>query len=311
MAPDSTAADNRRPVTGRVLCVAVANWGVPLPGRDERVTDEARRSALFALGEHGGEARLTRAEVDERARLVLAAERNDQLDAVFADLPQPHPRFSARPATGFDVLAGLAAFAVLVTALTWITGGPWLPMVIAVAVHLGAYTVHGTIAGRRLAALRDDPHERQRRQPRPQRYDTDGLRLGQTERVAAAEALIVHAAAGLPMEEYHAYADRLPAVRTRGELKALLGHLPPPDPELADTVWSPPGEYRRPWGLPHALTVSAVVPGLPAAITMWARYGQWHWLPVWAAVLVLLSLALRRHLRPPATAPRGVPGMVG
>lgn len=290
----------------------MANWGIPLPGRGEEVTSRLRSSAVSALEKHAGEGRLTQEELNERATLAHQAEQNHEIDALFADLPRPHPRFSVDTTTGFIVPGCFSALAVVIFAFTWLDGGSWLPFAISAAVYLASFTANGIVGSRRLRQLRDSPHEQQRRQMLATRYDMDDLRLGNPERVAAAEALIVHAAAGLPAEQYHSYVDRLPTVRTRGELKALLGHLPPPDPELADTVLSPGDEDDRPWGLTLAITWLLVLPGLPVAVAMWVKFGQWYWLPVWAGALLVHHQvwAFRKRHRDRKRA-RRIPGMVG
>ncbi len=289
----------------------MVNWGIPLPGRGDRVTPKLRRSAVSALETHAGDGRLTQEELNERATRAHEAEHNHDIDVLFADLPRPHPRFSVDTTTGFVVLGCFSGLTVVIFAFTWLGGGSWVPFAISVAIYLGSFVINGIVGTQRLRELRDNPHEQQRGRMRADRYDMDNLRLGNSERVAAAEALIVHAAAGLPKEQYHAYVDRLPTVRTRGELKALWGELPPPDPELADTVLSPADEDDRPWGLTFAITWVLILPGLPIAIAMWVKFGQWHWLLVWAgALLVHHQVWAFRKRRRARKARRRVPGMV-
>ncbi len=285
---------------------AVANWGIPLPGRGDRVTAKVRRSAASALDEHKNAGRLTQAEVGERAAAVAAAQQNHEVDAVFADLPQPHPRFTVDGDTGYGTLGCPFGIAVVVCAVIWIDGGLWQPLAGVTAVYLLLVTVNGVVGRRRLRELRDSPHERQRREMRSARYDTDNLRLGDAERVSAAEMLIVHAAAGLPSDQYWASVERLRSVRTRGELKEVIGHLPPPDPRLADTVLTVK-EPDEPGGLTFAVTCLLLLPVPRLAIASWAKFGQWYWTPVWlVAFFVTFALSSRKK-----KAKRTIPGMVG
>lgn len=285
----------------------VANWGIPLPGRGDRVTAAVRRSAKSALNAHRQAGRLTQAEVDERAAWVAAAQQNDQIDAVFADLPQPHPRFGTDSDTGYGTLGCAFGIGVLVCTILWLSNGAlWLPFAGFTAVYLVLFTVNGIVGRRRLRELRENPYERQRREMRAARYDTGLLRLGDAERVSAAEMLVVHAAAGLPPDQYWASVDRLRAARTRGDLKAIIGHLPPPDPQLADTVLTvkEPGD---PGGFVFAVMCLLMGPAPIAAITIWVKFGQWYWTPAWLAVfLVTLALSSRTKKAPK----RAVPGMV-
>lgn len=67
---------------------------------DVRVSDAERFAALSALGEHLSTGRLDIAEYDERCGLATLARTRGQLEALFYDLPTPHPDLSAatRPA---------------------------------------------------------------------------------------------------------------------------------------------------------------------------------------------------------------------
>lgn len=284
---------------------AVANWGIPLPGRGDRVTAKVRRSATSALDEHRTAGRLTRAEVDERAAAVAAAQRNHEIDAVFGDLPQPHPRFTVDADTGFGTLGCPFGIAVFVCTVIWINDDVWQPLAGVTAVYLVLFVVNGIVGRRRLRELLDSPHERQRRELRAARYDTGNLRLGDAERVSAAEMLIVHAAAGLPSDRYWAAVEQLRAARTRADLTEIIGHLPPPDPALADTVLSVKN-HGEPGGLTFALTCLLLLPAPMAAIGAWAKFGQWWWFPAWFVVVVLTFLVPARRKE----TKRVLPGMV-
>jgi hypothetical protein len=60
---------------------------------DIRIGDAEREEALKALGEHMSAGRLELDEYGDRSALVTTAKTRGDLLALFADLPQPHPRF--------------------------------------------------------------------------------------------------------------------------------------------------------------------------------------------------------------------------
>ncbi|MGX7827704.1 DUF1707 SHOCT-like domain-containing protein [Actinokineospora sp. 24-640] len=62
-----------------------------------RIGDAEREAALRDLGEHMSAGRLTVDEYGERSAHVATARTQGELTALFADLPQPRPRFG-RPA---------------------------------------------------------------------------------------------------------------------------------------------------------------------------------------------------------------------
>lgn len=68
---------------------------------DIRIGDAEREEALKALGEHMSAGRLELDEYGDRSALVTTAKTRGDLLALFADLPQPHPRFGqvAQPVT--------------------------------------------------------------------------------------------------------------------------------------------------------------------------------------------------------------------
>jgi uncharacterized protein DUF1707 len=66
---------------------------------DVRIGDAEREQALQALGEHMSAGRLTVDEYGQRSAEVAAAKTRRDLDALFTDLPEPHPRFGATWAT--------------------------------------------------------------------------------------------------------------------------------------------------------------------------------------------------------------------
>lgn len=56
-----------------------------------RVGDTERNSALHALGEHLAAGRITIDEYGDRSARVTVAKTGDELEALFDDLPAPHP----------------------------------------------------------------------------------------------------------------------------------------------------------------------------------------------------------------------------
>ena len=67
---------------------------------DIRIGDTEREEALRSLGEHMSAGRLELDEYGDRSALVTTAKTRRDLLALFADLPEPHPRFGqvVRPA---------------------------------------------------------------------------------------------------------------------------------------------------------------------------------------------------------------------
>jgi hypothetical protein len=263
-----------------------------MPAQAEDVTDQLRRRAEVALATHQSEGRLAPEERTERVKLVRRAVHNAEIDAVFADLPRPHPRFTADTGTLLPVLAAFVWVGTVVTAFLGAAQGVWWPLALAAGVFLVVIGTHEVVATGRLADFENSQLEQQRRQ---QRVDLSNLRLGHDERRSAAEMLIVHAAAGLPLRAYWGIYERLPTVRTRGELRKLLGDLPPPDPAFAPTVLSSEAD-RHPPGLFVGVTTLVLFPGLPVAIMWWVNHGQWYWMLAWvAAVAVLVRVQVARR----------------
>ena len=60
---------------------------------DVRIGDREREEAIKALGEHFSAGRLDIDEYGERTGQITAARTREDLRALFADLPEPHPRF--------------------------------------------------------------------------------------------------------------------------------------------------------------------------------------------------------------------------
>jgi hypothetical protein len=73
-----------------------------------RISDSERESALTALGEHMSVGRLDLDEYGERSAKVTAVKTRGELIEVFADLPEPHPRFEGRPPPAEPALAAPA-----------------------------------------------------------------------------------------------------------------------------------------------------------------------------------------------------------
>lgn len=60
-----------------------------------RIGDSEREQAINALGEHYSAGRLDIDEYGERSAKVTAARTRNDLNALFSDLPQPHPRVAS------------------------------------------------------------------------------------------------------------------------------------------------------------------------------------------------------------------------
>ncbi|WP_188941624.1 DUF1707 SHOCT-like domain-containing protein [Nakamurella endophytica] len=64
----------------------------PVDPADLRIGDTDRNSALQALGDHMAAGRIDMAEFDSRSARVTAARTARDLQGLFDDLPEPHPR---------------------------------------------------------------------------------------------------------------------------------------------------------------------------------------------------------------------------
>lgn len=67
---------------------------------DIRISHEERDSALAALGEHLSTGRLDMTEFEERSRLAGAARVRGDIEALFVDLPAPHPDLNSATPPG-------------------------------------------------------------------------------------------------------------------------------------------------------------------------------------------------------------------
>jgi hypothetical protein len=265
-----------------------------LPGHGEPVTPRLRRAAASALDDHARDNRLTAEELKQRTALVAAATRNADIDALFADLPQPHPRFRVETMTVWVVLAGLVWLGVIGMWALAEREHVWWPLGVAAVLFLALMTINGEVVADRVWKLRGGQLEQEREQLRQEPFDESMLRVGTTERRSAALALMARAAAGLGMEAYREKYDRLASMRTRGDLRELLGDLPPPTPELAETVLSKAAD-KPPKGLFAGVTTLVVFPGPGVAMTATWHHGQWYWIPAWfAAVVALIVMQVHR-----------------
>ena len=110
------------------------------------------------------------------------------------------------------------------------------------------------------------------------------LRVGDSERSAAADRLAAHAAAGrLGVEELEQRVERAHAAVRRGELDALLADLPEPRRAAPGAVALRPGwAVRPPFGL-LALALAATVAlsllaGHPLPPVFFALVLLWRWM---------------------------------
>jgi hypothetical protein len=74
-----------------------------VPSPQLRVSDDEREAALRALGEHLSVGRIDLEEYGERSARVTGTKTRGELAEVFADLPEPHPRFDGQPARAAEV----------------------------------------------------------------------------------------------------------------------------------------------------------------------------------------------------------------
>jgi|1186.fasta_scaffold07158_3 hypothetical protein len=65
------------------------------PGDDIRISNAERDEAVETLGTHLSTGRLELAEFDERCAIATAARTRGELEALFTDLPAPHPDLSS------------------------------------------------------------------------------------------------------------------------------------------------------------------------------------------------------------------------
>lgn len=270
-----------------------------LPGWADRVSRTTRSAAVRTLQQHTALGRLSRQEYEHRRQRVDGARRNDEIDAQFADLPAPHPRFRVYRMSGFGCTGLLLWVASAGCALYG--GATWLPFLIVTPLVPLLMAVNWLVMRRRHAEARSSPHERQRRLLRYGQDDLDRLLLSDHERAAVPDTLVVHLASGrLSRADYETRVRQVAGLRTRGELRELMADLPPPEPPLADTALAVE-QGEPPHGVGLALMLLVWMPGLPLAITAWTSLDQWYWVPVWVVAAVVLG---QRHRFVPAHAER-------
>jgi DUF1707 SHOCT-like domain len=68
------------------------------PAGSLRIGDAERLAAVTALGDHFAAGRLDQDEIDERTAAAFAARTFADLEPLFTDLPDPHPKRPAYPA---------------------------------------------------------------------------------------------------------------------------------------------------------------------------------------------------------------------
>jgi hypothetical protein len=101
---------------------------MPQDETDSMWADSAdRKVTLRALAEHHAEERLTEPEYDRRRDLAGKAQTHGDLQALFADLPPPHPLIGEEPAsrrritdTGVLLISGGAVVVAAVIAGWWV-----------------------------------------------------------------------------------------------------------------------------------------------------------------------------------------------
>lgn len=114
-----------------------------------RVGDAERDSAVTALGVHLAQGRLRRAEHEKRCVLADIAITRAELEALFTDLPEPHPDLpgpagagTGGSSKGFQFAVGFALIIALPSAvLQLVYVGEWWLFIVVAAVLLGAVAV--------------------------------------------------------------------------------------------------------------------------------------------------------------------------
>ncbi|MFD9894555.1 DUF1707 domain-containing protein [Amycolatopsis sp. NPDC059027] len=164
-----------------------------VPSPELRISDRDRETALTALGEHMSAGRIDIDEFGERSAQITAAKTRGDLVRVFADLPEPHPRFdetwqavsappvpqaTAQPpaapgATAWSpaqrVLAGMLPLVWIAAILLMVTTGiSWL----IILVPIGLTAVGKSLWGQDWHG--HDRHRRELRDRRRYRGEVDG-----------------------------------------------------------------------------------------------------------------------------------------
>lgn len=271
-----------------------------LPGSSGKTDSDLREETAKALEHHLRAGRLSVPEAQKRKNLAAAAKRNEEIDALFADLPAPHPRFAPVQTSGVAVLAGFVYVSVLIAALVGGTSN-WLVTGLLACAFLIVMTINGEIGRRRRIARDERLRDLHRQAPQLRQSNLDDVRLGNDERKDVRGPLLVHLAAGqIDQRQFADLKTRAGSLKTRAELRELFDPLPPPYPELAP-VFDPPDDHSKPWGLLAGITFLVAVPGLPLAIAIWVNEGQWQWLLAWPIAMIALSFRGRTGRRTSGT----------
>lgn len=135
-----------------------------------RVGDADRERALQALWQHLEAGRLKTAEHEERCAHARVASTRADIEALFADLPAPHPDLSGvvhppkapdEPTSVSDTLAGVGFVALLLglTAAIILTvrDGMWWTFFPAVALPTAIWVVSDMVERREKRPAADDP----------------------------------------------------------------------------------------------------------------------------------------------------------
>ena len=94
--------------------------------KDVRASDAERDSAAAALQDYFVQGRLTLDEMQERLHLVLSARTHGELNALFADMPEPPPPALPEPDDPVVFPARYAAVAIMIIVMAvWLVLAAW------------------------------------------------------------------------------------------------------------------------------------------------------------------------------------------
>jgi DUF1707 SHOCT-like domain len=127
---------------------------------DIRISNTERDTAVMALGEHLSTGRLDMSEYEERCGQAAAARTRGELEALFVDLPAPHPDLSSATSPGQVVKRKAAGkpkpietpasrFFATIGALA---GSLGIPAAIMLTIFLGAWWVFFPVIGTMIVA---------------------------------------------------------------------------------------------------------------------------------------------------------------
>lgn len=260
----------------------------------------ALEDARIALEEHFEAGRLTAEEYAARSEKI----HDGDVEAAFADLPEPHAGYEVAPLsrTGERLeLAGTAAMVFgfpLLGILSFVLNS-WIPVTIAAVVLILCWGLSGQVNRSAARAILERPFDRS------VQGSSARIRLSDADRRKAVELLQHHRDLGrLNLVDYEDRMTRAVTLVDREDLHELFEDIPPPWPDMKDLV--PPAVAKarlaknvKKWGSTYldGTLNSLVLVGLPMAITYTIEGGPW-WTIVLDLVAVVCGLGIRAKLNP-------------